>query len=57
VCFQLVQGWVDEAWGRTKGNRRARYYTLTRSGRRQLERELARYHRVTQAIGRVLQTA
>jgi PadR family transcriptional regulator PadR len=53
----LLQGLVTEAWGRTEENRRARYYTLTKSGRKQLAHELARYRRVTHAIGRVLQTA
>jgi PadR family transcriptional regulator, regulatory protein PadR len=35
----LMQGWVTAEWGRTEGNRRARYYRLTPAGRKQLERE------------------
>lgn len=51
----LVKGWIDGEWGRTDGNRRARYYRLTAAGRRQLDREVEAYQRVTGAIGRVLQ--
>jgi PadR family transcriptional regulator, regulatory protein PadR len=51
----LVKGWVAAEWGSTAGNRRARYYRLTRAGRRQLEAELSQFERVTGAIVRVLQ--
>lgn len=50
----LVRGWVEGEWGTTAGNRRARYYRLTRAGRRQLETELAQFERITGAIVRVL---
>jgi transcriptional regulator len=50
----LVKGWVSAEWGTTAGNRRARYYSLTRGGRRQLESELAQFERLTSAIVRVL---
>ncbi len=53
----LLQGWIVGEWGRTEGNRRARYYRLTASGRKQLTREMAQYERVAQAIGRILQPA
>jgi PadR family transcriptional regulator, regulatory protein PadR len=53
----LVNGWVTAEWGTTAGNRRARYYELTKAGRRQLETELATFTRVSDAIARVLQTA
>lgn len=53
----LVQGWVTGEWGRTAGNRRARYYQLTAGGRRQLEREMERYQRVSTAIARILAPA
>jgi PadR family transcriptional regulator len=53
----LVKGWIADAWGRTLENRRARYYRLTPSGRRHLERELARYNRVARAVARVLSPA
>jgi len=51
----LVKGWVTAEWGSTAGNRRARYYRLTRAGRRQLDTELAQFERITGAIVRVLQ--
>jgi len=53
----LVQGWVAAEWGRTDGNRRARYYRLTAAGRRQLDREVASYRRVSDALARVLELA
>ena len=52
----LLQGWVTAEWGTTAGNRRARYYQLTKAGRRQLEADLAQFTRVNAAIWRVLQT-
>jgi PadR family transcriptional regulator, regulatory protein PadR len=51
----LLKGWVVAEWGRTDENRRARYYKLTAAGRRQLDREVASYERIADAIARVLQ--
>lgn len=51
----LVNGWVSAEWGTTGGNRRARYYEITREGRKQLETEEQQYLRVASAIARVLQ--
>jgi PadR family transcriptional regulator PadR len=51
----LLKGWLSGEWGKTAENRRARYYRLTRAGRKQLERELQRYDRVSAAIQRILQ--
>jgi transcriptional regulator len=53
----LIKGWLVGDWRKTKENRRARYYRLTAAGCQQLERELAKYQRVAQAIARVLQPA
>jgi PadR family transcriptional regulator, regulatory protein PadR len=53
----LIKGWVTAKWGVTAGNRRARYYQLTASGRKQLARELSDFERVMGAIARVIQTA
>jgi PadR family transcriptional regulator len=50
----LVKGWVDVEWGRTTEGRRARYYRLTRGGRKQLQAELERFERVTSAVARVV---
>jgi len=52
----LIKGWVTAKWGVTSGNRRARYYKLTRAGRNQLESELAQYRRVSGAIGRIIES-
>ncbi|MGD0226859.1 MAG: PadR family transcriptional regulator [Terriglobia bacterium] len=53
----LVKGWVTAKWGVTSGNRRARYYRLTRLGRKQLEVEVSQFERVVAAITRAIQTA
>jgi transcriptional regulator len=53
----LLNGWLTGDWGKTEENRRARYYRLTAAGRKQLERELLQYRRVSAAIGKVLQPA
>src|SRR3954467_9273951 len=50
----LVKGWIAGEWSRTEENRRARYYRLTASGHRQLEREIATYQLVAQAISLIL---
>src|SRR6185295_7556657 len=41
----LLKGWVTAEWGVTQGNRRARYYMLTKAGRKQLEVELSQFQR------------
>ena len=51
----LQKGWLAGEWGRTADNRRARYYQLTRAGKKQLEDELERYQRVSVAIARILE--
>ncbi len=51
----LVNGWVTAEWGTTGGNRRARYYQITRAGRQQLAIEEQQYLRIAGAIARVLQ--
>jgi PadR family transcriptional regulator, regulatory protein PadR len=53
----LVKGWIIDEWSRTDTNRRARYYRLTPAGRRELDRQVDRYERVTGAIARVLRMA
>src|SRR5437868_10135800 len=53
----LLQGWVKAEWKRTETNRRARYYTLTAAGRKQLNLEISEFHQMIAAIGRVLQNA
>jgi PadR family transcriptional regulator, regulatory protein PadR len=53
----LIKGWVAAKWGATAGNRRARYYTLTRAGEKQLGVEISQFQRVMGAISRIIQTA
>src|ERR1700686_4245112 len=48
------QGWIRSEWGISENNRRARYYSLTRSGRKQLNAERANWDRVAGAIARLL---
>jgi PadR family transcriptional regulator, regulatory protein PadR len=51
----LIKGWIRGEWGKTEENRRARYYRLTPDGRKQLDREIERYRRVSQAILRIVE--
>ena len=53
----LLQGWVKAEWGASENNRRARYYTLTAAGRKQLGLEISRFEQMMAAIGRVLADA
>ncbi len=48
------QGWITSEWGTSDNNRRARFYSLTRAGRRQLAAETERWSRFSEAIGRLL---
>src|SRR5262245_27278174 len=50
-------GWIQAAWGDSENNRRARFYTLTRAGRKRLEKETANWQRLSEAIARVLKPA
>jgi PadR family transcriptional regulator, regulatory protein PadR len=52
----LLRGWVNAEWGASENNRRARYYTLTAAGRKQLGAEHAEFDRMVGAIQRVLGT-
>src|SRR5581483_3539404 len=51
------QGWIASEWGTSENNRRARFYSLTRAGRRQLEVETQAWKRLAAAIQQVLQNA
>jgi PadR family transcriptional regulator, regulatory protein PadR len=53
----LLQGWVKAEWKMTETKRRARFYTLTAAGRKQLGVELSDFQQMIAAIGRVLQDA
>jgi transcriptional regulator len=53
----LLNGWVKAEWGASENNRRARFYTLTAAGRKQLAAERAEFERLVTAIQRILQLA
>jgi len=53
----LVKGLVKAEWGTSENNRRARYYTLTPAGRKELGTEAENFDRVVAAIARVMRTA
>jgi PadR family transcriptional regulator PadR len=50
----LQQGWIASEWGVSENNRRARFYSITRSGRKQLAREAEDWQRIADAIGKLL---
>jgi transcriptional regulator len=58
TALQRLQraGWLDAEWRRTENSRRAKFYTLTRAGKKQLEVETADWTRRASAIGRLLKT-
>jgi transcriptional regulator len=51
------KGWITAEWGNSDNNRRARFYSLTRTGRRQLAEETESWERFAAAVGRVLAAA
>jgi transcriptional regulator len=53
----LNKGWATVKWAETPTKRQARYYTITRSGRKQLEDRVADYERVAAAIARIMDGA
>ena len=52
-----VKGWVRSEWKLTPTKRRARYYSITAAGRKQLAQEATEFERVISAVGRVMQPA
>ncbi len=53
----VKRGWIKSEWGLSENNRKAKYYTLTKAGRRQLESEATDWARLSEAITRVMRTA
>jgi transcriptional regulator len=53
----LVKGWLTAEWGVSETNRKARFYSLTPAGRRQLAQESAEFERLVRAIGLVMKEA
>jgi len=50
-------GWLASTWGESENNRRAKYYKLTKSGRRQLDAETQRWGRISLAIAQALEAS
>jgi PadR family transcriptional regulator PadR len=48
--------WISAKWGVSTNNRKARFYTLTSAGRKQLAKETTKWNRLTAAIGRILES-
>jgi PadR family transcriptional regulator len=48
------QGWIVSKWGASENNRKARFYSITKQGAKQLERETENWERIAGVIGRVL---
>lgn len=51
-----LQGWIGAEWRASENNRRAKYYSLTRAGRRRLETETKEWQRFSAAVQQILQT-
>ena len=51
------QGWISSNWGASENNRKAKFYAITKSGRRQLVEETENWERIAGVIGRVLQAS
>jgi transcriptional regulator len=51
------RGWIEARWGTSDNNRRARYYELTRAGRKQLEVETDSWQKLTAAVAQILENA
>lgn len=54
--LRLTQnGWISSSWGTSENNRKARYYSITKAGRKQLARETRDWQRISGVIGKLLQ--
>ncbi len=51
----MQKGWISGAWGASENNRKAKFYSITKSGRKQLNTEARNWERISGVIGRVLQ--
>jgi transcriptional regulator len=50
-------GWLTSAWGESETNRRAKFYSLTKTGKKQLQSETARWERISLAMATALETS
>jgi PadR family transcriptional regulator PadR len=53
----MHRGWISGAWGTSDNNRKAKFYSITRAGRKQLQTEAENWERISAVIGRVLRGA
>ena len=53
----LQKGWIAAKWGRSSNNRRAKFYSVTKAGRKQLQTETENWERISGIIDRLLQPA
>jgi PadR family transcriptional regulator, regulatory protein PadR len=53
----LQRGWISAAWGASENNRKAKFYSITKAGRKQLTAEAENWERISGVIGRVLRIA
>ena len=53
----LQKGWISAAWGTSENNRKAKFYSITKAGRKQLSAEAKNWERISGVIGRVLRIA
>ncbi len=51
------QGWIASDWGTSDNNRKAKYYRITRAGKKQLEAETTNWERLAAAVAQILQTS
>ncbi len=51
------KGWISAEWGASENNRRAKFYSLTKAGRQQLEKEMADWKRLSSGVALILQRA
>lgn len=52
----MQRGWISGAWGASENNRRAKFYSITKSGKKRLAAEAENWERISGVIGRVLRT-
>lgn len=58
ALYRMEQkGWIDAEWGQSENNRRAKFYSLTKAGRRQLEAEQRNWDQLVAAIKQVMSSA
>jgi len=53
----LQKRWISSAWGASENNRKAKFYSITKTGRRQLRTEARNWERISGVVGRVLRIA